>query len=54
MPVQNRKYFISRHNHDCEEENKNNENGDTISYTGEATSEYSQLSINDYKYLGPR
>ena len=53
MPVQNRKYFISRHNHDCEEMNKENE-GPTISYTGEATAEYSARSINDYKYLGPR
>lgn len=54
MPVQNRKYFISRHNRDCEEENSDKNSGNSISYTGEATSEYSQLSINDYKYLGPR
>lgn len=53
MPVQNRKYFIARHNHDCEEMNR--ENGEnTISMTGEATSDYSLKSINDYKYLGMR
>ena len=54
MPVQDRKYFISRHNNDCEELNRNNKNSNTISLTGEATSEYSQKSINDYKHLGMR
>ena len=53
MPVQNRKYFISRHNHDCEESNKK-AMGNNINLSGEATAEYSQISVNDYKRLGPR
>ena len=55
MPVQNRKYFISRHNRDCEEMDKKYGNGgDSISVTGEGTAEYTQMSMADYKYLGPR
>lgn len=54
MPVQNRKYFISKHNHDCEEMNKKYSNDNSINVTGESTAEYTQMSISDYKYLGPR
>ena len=51
MPVQNRKYFISRHNHDTEELNKKYNNDKSISVTGENTHEYTQISLNDYKLL---
>jgi hypothetical protein len=54
MPVQNRKYFISRHNKDCEEMNKKHGNSNSSTFTGEATTEYSKISIADYKRLGPR
>lgn len=53
MPVQNRKYFIARHNHDCEEQNKKH-GGESNTITGEATLGFSQISMNDYKRLGPR
>lgn len=51
MPVQNRKYFISRHNRDCDELNKKYTNDNSINITGEGTSQYTQISMNDYKYL---
>lgn len=51
MPIQNRKYFISRHNHDTEELNKKYSNDKSINVTGEGTSEYSKISISDHKYL---
>lgn len=51
MPVQNRKYFISRHNHDTEELNKKHTNDKSVSVTGEGTHEYTQISMNDYKLL---
>lgn len=51
MPVQNRKYFISRHNKETEEFNKEHSNDKSISITGEATDSYSQISISDHKYL---
>lgn len=54
MPVQNRKYFISRHNHDCEEMDKKYNHDSSISVSGEGTAEYTQMSMTDYKYLGPR
>jgi hypothetical protein len=54
MPVQNRKYFISKHNYDCEELDRKYNNDKTISVSGEATTEYTQISMTDYKYLGPR
>lgn len=54
MPVQNRKYFISKHNHDCEELDKKYNNDNSINVSGEATAEYTQMSMTDYKYLGPR
>lgn len=50
MPIQNRKYFIYRHNRDCDELNKSN-NGDVITITGEATDVYSKISMTDYKHL---
>ena len=53
MPVQNRKYFISRHNHDTDELNKKYGNDKSVGVTGEATAQYSQISINDYKRLTP-
>jgi hypothetical protein len=53
MPVQNRKYFISRHNHDTDELNKKYSNNKSVGVTGEATAQYSQISINDYKRLTP-
>ena len=53
MPVQNRKYFISRHNHDTDELNKKYSNDKSVGVTGEATAQYSQISINDYKRLTP-
>lgn len=54
MPVQNRKYFISRHNRDCEEMDRKYNNEPSINVSGEGTAEYTQMSISDYKYLGPR
>lgn len=51
MPIQNRKYFIARHNHDTNELNKKTNNDSTISVTGEATATYTQMSMNDRKYL---
>ena len=54
MPVQTRKYFISRHNKDCEEMNSKYGNNNSSTFTGEATDMYSQMSIADYKRLGPR
>ena len=51
MPVQNRKYFISRHNHDCEELNKKYSSDKGATFSGEATSEFTKMSMNDYKYL---
>jgi hypothetical protein len=54
MPVQNRKYFISRHNRDCEEMDKKYNHDNSISVSGEATNAYTQISMTDYKYLGPR
>lgn len=50
MPVQNRKYFINRHNKDTEDLN-NNKRGETITAKGEATENYSKISISDHKYL---
>lgn len=52
MPVQNRKYFISRHNHDTDELNKKYNNSETINVSGEATNAYTQISMNDYKRKG--
>lgn len=52
MPVQNRKYFISRHNRDTEESN-NQRHGKSITTTGEATGNYSKISIADHQYLNP-
>jgi hypothetical protein len=52
MPVQNRKYFISRHNHDTDELNKKHNNSETINVSGEATNAYTQISMNDYKRKG--
>jgi hypothetical protein len=54
MPVQNRKYFISRHNKDCDEMNNKHSNDKSSTFTGEATTKYSEISISDYKHLGPR
>jgi hypothetical protein len=54
MPVQTRKYFISKHNHDCEELDKKYNNDKSINVSGENTSVYTQMSMTDYKYLGPR
>lgn len=51
MPVQNRKYFISRHNHDTDELNKKYGSNDTVSTTGEGTLAYTQMSMTDSKYL---
>jgi hypothetical protein len=51
MPIQNRKYFIMRHNAECEELNNRHSNEKNINMTGEATSKYSEISISDYKYL---
>ena len=54
MPVQNRKYFISRHNRDCEEMDEKYNHNESINVSGEATNTYTQMSMTDYKYLGPR
>jgi hypothetical protein len=52
MPVQERKYYIARHNRDCDEQNKKYNNpSNTITATGEATAAYTQISMSDYKYL---
>lgn len=53
MPVQNRKYFISKHNHDCEELDRKY-NNNSISVSGEGTTSYTQMSMTDYKYLRPK
>jgi hypothetical protein len=54
LPTQTRKYFISRHNYECEKQNKSYSNQPSSSITGEATNEYTKMSMNDYKRLGPR
>ena len=54
MPTQTRKYFISRHNKECEETNKKYSNENSSNITGEATSEFTKMSMTDYKRLGPR
>jgi hypothetical protein len=54
MPVQTRKYFISKHNHDCEEMDRKHNTDKAINVSGEGTSVYTQMSMTDYKYLGPR
>ena len=54
MPVQERKYYISRHNKDCDEQNKRNSGTKAITTTGEATAAYTEISMSDHKYLGPR
>lgn len=54
MPVQNRKYFISRHNRDTEELNNKYGGDNAVTTSGEGTLEYTQTSMSDYKYLGPR
>ena len=53
MPIQERKYFISRHNKDCESVN-NKHGNNNYNVTGEAVESYSNISMNDYKRLGPR
>lgn len=53
MPVQERKYFISRHNKDCDEMNKKHGDSKSITVTGEATESYSKISMADHKYLNP-
>lgn len=53
MPVQNRKYFISKHNHDCEELDRKY-NNNSISVSGEGTTSYTQMSMTDYNYLRPK
>jgi hypothetical protein len=52
MPVQNRKYFISRHNKDTEELNNKYSSNKNITATGESTKSYTQISMNDNKRLG--
>jgi hypothetical protein len=52
MPVQTRKYFISKHNHDCEELDKKHNKNKNVSITGEATSEYTKISMSDYRIMG--
>jgi hypothetical protein len=54
MPVQNRKYFITKHNYECEEMNKKYGNEKSVNVSGESTMSYTQMSISDHKYLGPR
>jgi hypothetical protein len=54
MPVQNRKYFIAKHNDECEELNRKYGKKDSININGEGTTDYTQMSISDHKYLGPR
>lgn len=54
MPVQNRKYFIAKHNYECEEMNKKYNGNNSININGEGTGQYTQMSISDHKYLGPR
>jgi hypothetical protein len=51
MPVQERKYFISRHNHDCDELNRKYGNDNSVNITGEGTSQYTQMSMTDYNRL---
>lgn len=52
MPVQNRKYFISRHNRDTDELNKKHSSeSKSISVGGENTQTYTQISMADHKYL---
>lgn len=54
MPVQERKYFISRHNKDCDEQSKKSGDSKSITTTGEATAAYTEISMSDHKHLGPR
>ena len=51
MPIQNRKYFISRHNKDCEELDRKHKGSNSMTLTGEATKEFTEMSMADYKRL---
>jgi hypothetical protein len=52
MPVQNRKYFISRHNKDTEAQNNIIEgHSKSEIYTGEATNTFSKISMLDYNRI---
>ena len=52
MPIQNRKYFISRHNRDCEEQDRKYNKNNDINVSGEGTTQYTQMSMTDHKRLG--
>lgn len=54
MSVQTRKYFISKHNHDTEELNSKYKGNKSVHLSGEATSQFTQMSITDYKHLAPK
>ena len=55
MPVQTRKYFITRHNKETEIQNNSLDGySKSETLTGEATLEYSKISHTDYKRLKPR
>lgn len=50
MPIQNRKYFISRHNNECDELNRKYSRDKSINVTGEGTENYTKISMVDHKY----
>lgn len=54
MPTQVRKYFISRHNRECDDLNRKYSNESSSNITGEGTEEFTKMSMADYKRLGPR
>lgn len=48
MPIQNRKYFISKHNKDCDEINNKYSNSNSSTLSGDATETFTKMSMNDY------
>ena len=54
MPVQTRKYFIARHNKECDDLEHKYNKSNTTTITGEATSKYTQISMVDYGHTTPK
>lgn len=54
MPVQTRKYFIARHNKECDDLEHKYHKSNTTTLTGEATSKYTQISMVDYGHTTPK
>lgn len=51
MPIQNRKYFIAKHNKDCEDINNKHSNTNSSTLSGDATSTFTKMSMSDYNRM---